>query len=690
MKKDDFSSRFTRRSFLKVAGVVAAGAAVGVGPFDAFADEKTRPMNMVEKIFSAHRVEGNVKAGSELAVKVDHVLTQDSLGTMTWLQFEAIGIDRIKVPLAVSYVDHNMLQTDFMNPDDHMFLQTSAAKFGAHFSRPGNGICHQINVERFACPGKIGLGTDSHTPTAGGMGMISIGVGGLDAAAVMAGMPYEFTMPQIVNVNLTGKLRRPYVSAMDVILALLQKLTVKGGLGKILEYSGPGVADLNVTERGTITNMGAELGATTSIFPSDERTRQYLRAQGREKDWQPMSADKGSVYAQTIEIDLGRIEPLIAQPFSPDNVVAIRDAKGKKVNQICIGSCTNSSYQIMKTVALVLKGRTVDDSVSLLVNPGSRQVYEMLAREGLIADMIESGARILESSCGPCIGMGGAPGSGQVSVRSYNRNFKGRSGTKDAQVYLASPIACAVMAIKGTIIDPRDANIEIPLIEEPKAFTINDNMIIKPKKDRSAVRIIKGPNIKEVAIKEPLKNIISAEVLIKLGNNITTDDITPAGAKVLPLRSNLPALSEYVFEGMDKTFSKRAREAKPKGGGIIVAGENYGQGSSREHAALAPMYLGIQAVIAKSIARIHRSNLINFGIVPLTFQSEEDLKRIGQGDTLVIKDVIGSVKGKQTYEIENRTKGYTFRAISKLNEREKDVLIMGGLLPYIKERWGKA
>lgn len=640
--------------------------------------------NIVEKIFGAHRVYGELKAGSPVGLKVDQVYTQDATGTMTWLQFEAMGLDRVKIPLAVSYIDHNMLQQNYMNPDDHKFLQTVAAKYGAYFSKPGNGICHQVHLEQFAAPGRIALGTDSHTPTGGGMGMIAIGVGGLDAATVMGGSPFELTMPEVVKIHLTGKLNRPWATAMDVILEILGRLTVKGGVGKIMEYGGPGVKDLNVTERATITNMGAELGATTSVFPSDKRTGFYLAAVGRAGDWTELSADKGAKYAEKIALDLGAIEPMIAQPHSPDNVVTVRSLEGTKVDQVCIGSCTNSSYQAMKTVASVLKDRTVSEHINLLVNPGSKQVYEMISKEGLTAGMIAAGARMLESSCGPCIGMGGAPGSGQVSVRSYNRNFKGRSGTKDALVYLASPVTCAVFALKGEMTDPRESGIEIRGFKEPSKYMINRNFIIPPKDDTTAIRVIKGPNIKEVSVKEPLRDRIEAEVLLKLGDNITTDDIMPAGSRVLPFRSNIPAISDFVFENIDKTFSSRAREAKTKGGGILIGGENYGQGSSREHAAIAPMFLGIQAVITKSFARIHRSNLINFGILPLVFENPGDYDKVEKGDRIVIKDLFGALDGGQTYMVENVTSGKSFSVRSILNDRERDVLKKGGLLPYTK------
>jgi aconitate hydratase len=641
--------------------------------------------NIVEKIFESHKAYGDLKAGTPLGLKVDQVYTQDATGTMTWLQFEAIGIERIKVPLAVSYVDHNMIQTNYMNPDDHLFLQTAAGKYGAYFSRPGNGISHQIHLERFAAPGKIALGTDSHTPTGGGIGMIAIGVGGLDAATVMAGASFELSMPKVVLIKLKGRLKRPLVNAMDVILEILRRLSVKGGVGKILEYGGSGVKDLSVTERATITNMGAELGATTSIFPSDKNTRNFLKAQERESEWIELHADKGAKYSEVIKIDLSSIEPLIAQPHSPDNVVPVRELAGTKIHQVCIGSCTNSSFETLKTVSTILKGKTVAKNVTLLINPGSKQVYELLSRKGYIADMIAAGARILESSCGPCIGMGGSPGTGQISIRSFNRNFKGRSGNKDAFVYLASPISCAVFAIKGEIIDPRESGLDIKTSREPAHYLMNDNMIIKPIPDTHGLKVIKGPNIKEVPVKEPLGNRVEAEVLLKLEDNITTDDIMPAGSTILPLRSNIPAISEHVFSNIDSTFSKRAQEIKMRGGGIILGGENYGQGSSREHAAIAPMYLGIQAVIAKSFARIHRANLINFGILPFLFKNTDDYLKIGKGDRLAIQNIKESLTGTQSYTVYNQTKSYSFEVYSELNDREKEIILSGGLLPNTKK-----
>jgi aconitate hydratase len=640
--------------------------------------------NIVEKIFETHRVYGNIRTETPVGLTVDQVYTQDATGTMTWLQFEAIGIDRIKVPLAVSYVDHNMIQSNYMNPDDHLFLQTIAARYGAHFSRPGNGISHQVHLERFAAPGKIALGTDSHTPTGGGMGMIAVGVGGLDAATVMAGAPFELTMPKIVLMRLQGRLTRPWVTAMDVILEILRRLSVKGGVGKILEYGGPGVKDLNVPERATITNMGAELGATTSIFPSDRRTKHFLKAQGRESDWIELSADHDAEYADIMDINLSEIEPMIAQPHSPDNVVPVKDLTGTKVDQVCIGSCTNSSYRMMQSVASILKGNSVAEGVNLLVNPGSRQVYEMLSRKGFIADMIAAGARMLESSCGPCIGMGGAPGSGQISIRSYNRNFRGRSGSRDAFVYLASPISCAVFALRGHIVDPRGAGLKSEIHREPVHFITNDNMIIKPAEGAASVKVVKGPNIREVPVKEPIGDTIQAEVLLKLGDNITTDDIMPAGSTILPLRSNIPAISEYVFSNIDNTFSKRAKDAKSTGGGLIIGGDNYGQGSSREHAALAPMFLGVKAVMAKSFARIHRSNLVNFGIIPFLFENAEDYDKVEKGDRLMIENALQTLRGNQAYTILNQTKQYSFKVSTNLNEREKELIISGGLLPHTK------
>jgi aconitate hydratase len=640
---------------------------------------------IVEKIFETHKAYGVLKPCTPVGLRVDQVYTQDATGTMAWLEFEAIGIDRVKVPLAVSYVDHNMIQSNYMNPDDHLFLRTVAARYGAYFSRPGNGISHQIHLERFAAPGRIALGTDSHTPTGGGMGMIAIGVGGLDAATVMAGEPFELNMPKVVLVKLTGKLDRPWVTAMDLILEILRRLTVKGGVGKILEYGGDGVRDLTVTERATVTNMGAELGATTSIFPSDKKTLHFLKAQGRESDWVGLHADKDAEYADTVEIDLSSVGPMIARPHSPDNVVPVRELAGTKVDQVCIGSCTNSSYQIMAAVASILKDNSVAEGISLLINPGSKQVYEMLSRKGLVADLIAAGARMLESSCGPCIGMGGSPGTGRISIRSYNRNFRGRSGNKDAFVYLASPLSCAAFAVKGEIVDPRNSGLKIEAGKEPPHYKINDNMLTKPGKDAREIEVVKGPNIKEVPLKKPIGQKIEAEVLLKLGDNITTDDIMPAGSTILPLRSNIPAISEFVFSNIDSAFSKRAKEAKLAGGGIVIGGENYGQGSSREHAAIAPTFLGVQAVITKSFARIHRSNLINFGVIPLLFNNMEDYEKVEKGDRLIIRDIKKSLTGNQYYVVYNQTKDYSFGVSSNLNDREKEIILSGGLLPAVKK-----
>ncbi len=652
--------------------------------------------NVVEKILQEHLVYGDTKTGSRAGLRVDQVYTQDATGTMAWLQFEATGTDRVKVPLAVSYVDHNMLQSNFMNADDHEFLRTAAARFGAWFSRPGNGISHQVHLERFSAPGRIALGTDSHTPTGGGIGMLAIGVGGLDAATVMAGAPLELRVPEVVEVRLTGRLNRPWVAAMDVILELLKRLTVKGGVGKIIEYSGPGLKQLSVPERATITNMGAELGATTSIFPSDEKTLSFLKAQGREKDWVELKADPDAVYSDTITINLSGLEPMMAAPHSPDNVVTVREMAERKmkVDQVCIGSCTNSSYMVMKEVASVLKGHTVQPGMNLLVNPGSRQVALMLARDGLLGDFLAAGARVLECSCGPCIGMGGSPGSAQVSVRTYNRNFKGRSGTKDAMVYLANPLICALFALRGEVAAPDGERIDVKRAKEPASYPVADNMLVPPSAEGRQTAIRKGPNIKEVPLKGPVENEIHAEALLVVGDNITTDDIMPAGSQILPLRSNIPAISEYVYRAIDADFSKRAVAAKGKGGGVIIGGENYGQGSSREHAALAPMYLGVKAVIAKSFARIHRANLINFGILPLVFKDPADHDRISRQDELLIKNVRGALKEEdasprtgQTFVVADRTKGFTFEVTSGLSRREADLILAGGLLPYTRAKF---
>lgn len=643
--------------------------------------------NIVEKIFEEHLVEGTLKEGEEIYISIDQVLTQDATGTMAYLQFEAMGLDRIQVPIAVSYVDHNTLQIDNKNPDDHIYLQTVALRYGAYFSRPGNGICHQVHLERFAKPGATLIGSDSHTPTAGGIGSLAIGVGGLEIASAMGGEPFALKVPKVVRVWLEGEFNRPYVMAMDVILELLRRLTVKGGVGKIFEYDGPGVKNLTVTERATITNMGAELGATTSIFPSDEITRRYLRAQRRENHWRELIADPDANYSEEIRINLSELEPLIAKPHQPDNVVKIREIAGIKVNQVNVGSCTNSSYQALKSVSAFLKGRSVHPLVSMTVSPGSKAVYEMMAREGDLAELIAAGVRVLESACGPCIGMGQAPLSKGVSVRSFNRNFKGRSGTVDAEIYLASPVSCAAIALKGEIVDPRDVGIEISVFEEPEYFITNDNMIIPPLPLEQAkkVQVIKGPNIKDVPVKGPLEDKIVITALLKVGDNITTDDVMPAGAEILPLRSNIPEISKYVFWRIDREFYKKAQEV---GTSVVIGGENYGQGSSREHAALAPMYLGLRAVLAKSFARIHRSNLINFGILPLTFSDPSDYEKIEQGDILEIVNVYDSLENDKPFKVINKSKNYSFEVLAKFTKKEKEVLKAGGLLPYIKKRRG--
>ncbi|KKM03729.1 hypothetical protein LCGC14_1771500 [marine sediment metagenome] len=594
--------------------------------------------NLTRKILADHLVSGQLEPGAEIAVRVDQTLTQDATGTMAYLQFEAMGIPRVRTKLSVSYIDHNMLQTGFENADDHRFLQTVAAKYGIYFSRPGNGICHQVHLERFSTPGDLLLGSDSHTPTSGGGGMLAIGAGGLDVAVAMGGGPYYMTTPKVVGVHLKGKLQ-PWVAAKDIIFELLRRLTVKGGMGKIFEYFGEGVASLGVPERGTITNMGAELGATTSIFPSDERTREYFRAQKREEMWQAIGPDRDPEYDEVIEIDLDKLGPMVARPQSPDNVVPIEEVEGTKLAQVCVGSCTNSSFHDLSVSAAVLKGRKVNPGLSMTVTPGSRQVFTMIARTGALADLIESGARILESACGPCIGMGQAPPSDAASLRTFNRNFPGRSGTPNDKVYLASPEVAAVSALTGEITDPRKWG-EPPPTEAPGEFIIDDDLIIPPPEGGDE-EVARGPNIKPLPMAEPLAQTIKATVLIKLEDNVSTDHILPAGSKILPLRSNIPAISEYVFHYVDPEFPAKAKEA---GASIIVGGSNYGQGSSREHAALAPMHLGVKAVLAKTYARMHHTNLVNFGIIPLVLADEADYERIQAGDTLEIPDVGDAVR----------------------------------------------
>jgi aconitate hydratase len=638
-------------------------------------------MNITQKVIKKHLVSGNMAAGEKIAIKMDQTLTQDATGTMAYLQFEALGVPRVKTKLSVSYVDHNTLQTDFMNMDDHRFLQSIAAKYGLYFSRPGNGICHQVHLERFGIPGQTLIGSDSHTPTCGGLGMIAIGAGGLDVALAMGGDPFYLSMPKVVLVKLTGKLQ-PWVSAKDIILELLRRLTVKGGVGKVIEYSGEGIKSLSVPERATITNMGAELGATTSIFPSDEITRIFLKAQKREKAWIKLEADAKATYDEVVELDLNKLEPMIAKPHNPDNVVTVKELEGTQVQQVAIGSCTNSSYRDMMTVASILKGKTISPDVSLVIAPGSKQVLEMITRNGGLTSMISAGARILESACGPCIGMGNAPSTKAVSIRTFNRNFEGRSGTKDALVYLTSPEVAAAAALKGVITDPRKLGKKPPNIAVPKTFIVDDNMVIPPlpPKKAASVEIIRGPNIKPLPEFKPLPSMIQGRVLIKVGDNITTDHIMPAGAKILPLRSNIPAMAEHVFAPIDSAFPKRAKEM---GGGFIIGGANYGQGSSREHAALAPMYLGVKAVITKSFARIHLANLINFGILPLTFVSESDYDRLEQGDELEL-DVSG-LNGKNL-KLKNKTKGVDIDVKHPLIGRDIEIIKAGGSLGFVKAR----
>jgi aconitate hydratase len=592
-----------------------------------------------------------------------------------------MGIDGVKTEKSVSYVDHNMLQAGFENADDHQYLQSVAARFGIDFSRPGNGICHQVHLERYGIPGKTLLGSDSHTPTNGGLGMLAMGAGGLDVAVAMAGGAFHLNMPKVVRINLTGKLSS-WVAAKDVILEVLRQLTVKGGVGKIMEYSGDGVKTLSVPERATITNMGAELGATTSVFPSDENTRKYMAMQERDADWIALAPDPDAQYDEEITIDLSALEPMIAQPHSPDKVVPVSEVAGLKVDQVCVGSCTNSSLYDLMVTAAVLKGKHVHPNVSMTVTPGSRQVFTAVAQLGSLTDMIAAGARIIESACGPCIGMGQAPPSGSVSIRSFNRNFVGRSGTQDANVYLASPEVCAACALAGEIVDPRTLG-DLPAITLPTSISIDDALVIKPPADRASVTIRRGPNIKPLPQQTPLASAIRGEVLLKVGDNITTDHIMPAGAKVLPLRSNIPAISEFVYVRVDPDFPKRARE---KGGGIIVGGDNYGQGSSREHAALAPMYLGVRAVIAKQFARIHYANLINFGIPPLTFADLADYDKIEQGDVIEIDGILDAIKGGKPVVARNKTKGFEFALKCDLSPFSRDVMLEGGLLNYTKKR----
>lgn len=637
---------------------------------------------VAEKILKAHLVEGEFKKGNEIGIKIDQTLTQDATGTMAYIEFEAIGIPRVRTEKSVAYIDHNTLQSGFENADDHRFIGSVAKKRGISFSRPGNGICHQVHLERFGIPGKTLIGSDSHTPTGGGLGMIAIGAGGLDVAVAMGGGTYYITYPKIVKVELKGKLS-PWVSAKDVILEVLRRMSVKGGVGKIMEYCGEGVKTLSVPERATITNMGAELGATTSIFPSDERTYEFLKAQKREQVWQEIKADEDAVYDEEIVIDLSTLEPLVACPHSPDNVKTIKELEGMKIDQVCIGSCTNSSLLDMMKVAYILKGKTVHPDVSLSIAPGSKQVLNMLSLCGALSDIIDAGARILESACGPCIGMGQSPNSKGVSLRTFNRNFPGRSGTKDAGVYLLSPEAAAISAIRGVLTDPRELG-EMPDFRLPETFVINDNMITLPadEKDADKVEILKGPNIKSYPKTSPLADSLSVQCSLKVGDNITTDHIMPAGSKILPLRSNIPEISKYCFSAVDETFPQRALDL---GSSVIVGGSNYGQGSSREHAALAPLYLGIKAVIVKSFARIHKANLVNAGILPLTFENEADYDKISQSDTLEFSDLRNAVAKDSVIYATLSSTGEKIPLNLELSERERKIILEGGLLDYTRE-----
>ncbi len=639
-------------------------------------------LTLTEKILKAHVIDGEFVKGSEIGLRIDQTLTQDATGTMAYLEFEAMEIPRVKTERSVAYIDHNTLQSGFENADDHRFIGSVAKKHGIYYSRPGNGICHQVHLERFGIPGKTLIGSDSHTPTGGGLGMIAIGAGGLDVAVAMGGGAYYITYPKIVKVNLTGKLQ-PWVAAKDVILKVLQIMTVKGGVGKIIEYTGEGVKTLSVPERATITNMGAELGATTSIFPSDEITRSFLKAQGREEVWSEQKADDDAKYDEIIEINLSELEPMVACPHSPDNVKAVREIEGMKIDQVCIGSCTNSSLLDMMKVAYILKGKTVNPDVSLSIAPGSKQVLNMISNNGCLSDIISAGARILESACGPCIGMGQSPNSKGVSLRTFNRNFEGRSGTKDGQIYLVSPEVAAISAITGTLTDPRTIG-DMPEFKLPEQFDINDNMVTLPAdaENMGEVDILRGPNIKPFPATTPLDDTIDCKCSLKVGDNITTDHIMPAGAKILPLRSNIPEISKYCFTVCDEAFPERAKNL---GKSIIVGGVNYGQGSSREHAALAPLHLGVKAVLVKSFARIHRSNLINAGILPLTFVNENDYDMINEGDDLVINGVIEDIKNGNNLIIKNNTNGKEIEVNCELSGRAKDIILAGGLLNYTKE-----
>lgn len=642
-------------------------------------------LTLTEKILKAHVVDGEFVKGKEIGLKIDQTLTQDATGTMAYLEFEAMGIPRVKTEKSVAYIDHNTLQNGFENADDHRFIGSVAKKHGIFFSRPGNGICHQVHLERFGIPGKTLIGSDSHTPTGGGLGMIAIGAGGLDVAVAMGGGAYYITYPNIVKINLTGKLSA-WCSAKDVILEVLKRLSVKGGVGKVIEYCGEGVKTLTVPERATITNMGAELGATTSVFPSDEVTKAFMEAQKRGEDWIPLYADDDAEYDEVVNINLSDIAPAAACPHSPDNVKSLSEIGKMKIDQVCIGSCTNSSLLDMMKVAYILKGKTVHPDVSLSIAPGSKQVLNMLAENGALATLIAAGARILESACGPCIGMGQSPNSKGISLRTFNRNFEGRSGTKDGQIYLVSPEVAAVSAIAGVLTDPRELG-DMPEFKMPNEFLINDNMVVPPAdvSEADSVEILRGPNIKPYPETKPLEQDISCACSLKVGDNITTDHIMPAGAKILPLRSNIPAISNYCFTVCDEEFPKRAKEM---GESIIVGGANYGQGSSREHAALAPLYLGVKAVITKSFARIHRSNLINAGILPLEFVNEADYDKIAEGDKLSVPDVAKRIMEGTDIVVKNETNGAEILCKCDLSERQKAIMKAGGLLNYTKNMIG--
>ncbi len=636
-------------------------------------------LTIAQKIIKEHLISGDMTPGSEIALKIDQTLTQDATGTMAYLEFETMGIPRVRTELSVAYIDHNTLQSGFENADDHRFIQSMAKKYGLYFSRPGNGICHQVHLERFGKPGKTLIGSDSHTPTGGGIGMLAMGAGGLDVAVAMGGGAYYITMPKMYKVNLTGKLN-PFVTAKDISLEILRILSVKGGVGAIIEWAGPGVETLSVPERATITNMGTELGATTSIFPSDEVTRAFLAAEGREEDYMPLSSDSDAVYDRIIDINLSALQPMIVCPHSPDNVVPVHTLKGTKVDQVCIGSCTNSSLYDMLKVAAMLKGKTIKPEVSLSISPGSKQVLTMLADCGALSDILASGARVLECACGPCIGMGFSPNSGGVSLRTFNRNFEGRSGTADGKVYLVSPETAVAAALTGEITDPMLLG-EMPEVVMPDAFKIDDSAIIAPApvEEAKALPILRGPNIKAFPSSKPQEDSLEAELVLKVGDNITTDHIMPAGAKILPYRSNIPHLSQYCFGVCDETFPERAKAA---GESIIVGGNNYGQGSSREHAALVPLYLGVRTVITKSFARIHAANLINAGIMPLTFQNPEDYDKVSQGDKLKLSDIYaGMDSGKIT--LTNLSTGEEIPLECNFTQRQKEILKAGSLLKYV-------